>query len=458
MEEKNMIIKCSAKEHEKIEAISYCQQCNIYMCNKCDNFHNILFQSHVPYNINKNKNDIFIGICTEKGHNNKIEYFCKNHNQLCCDACIIKIKVKGKGDHKDCNICLLEEIKDLKKNKLKENINTLEELLNNIEEKINQFKLSVDKINEEKEELKLKIQKIFTKIRNIINEREDKLLLDVDTKFDKIYFNENRINEVEKLPNKIKISLERGKILEKEWNDENKLCSYINTCIDIENNIKNACDVNDILKKFTNENKDKIDFFPNEEKELNKLLESLISFGKIITNNSFILFDSKIINQNKEYIQNIKKWINNEKKIKTELLYRKTDNGDSCDTFHQLCDNKGATLILIKGKEGFIIGGYTPLSWDNNSGWKKDNDTFLFSLTNNQTFRKNVKDYNNDRSICCSKDGPNFCCLRFIKNNMSKGTFSTNCSYYINLNNIIPNNGPRDFIIEEVEIYKITYI
>ena len=30
----------------------------------------------------------------------------------------------------------------------------------------------MDKINEEKEELKLKIQKIFTKIRNVINDRE----------------------------------------------------------------------------------------------------------------------------------------------------------------------------------------------------------------------------------------------------------------------------------------------
>ena len=43
-------------------------------------------------------------------------------------------------------------------------------------------------INEEKEELKLKIQKIFTKIRNVINEREEKLLIEVDNQFNEIYF------------------------------------------------------------------------------------------------------------------------------------------------------------------------------------------------------------------------------------------------------------------------------
>ena len=95
MEENIISIKCSSKEHEKIDAISFCQQCNIYMCHKCDNIHKNLCQNHITFN--SNKNDIFTGYCKENGHFNKIEYFCKNHNQLCCDACIIKIKAKGKG-------------------------------------------------------------------------------------------------------------------------------------------------------------------------------------------------------------------------------------------------------------------------------------------------------------------------------------------------------------------------
>ena len=42
----------------------------------------------------------------------------------------------------------------------------------------------------------------------------------------------------------------------------------------------------------------------------------------------------------------------------------KSSNGDSYEEFHKLCDNKGTTLVLIKAKEGFIIGGYTIHDWD----------------------------------------------------------------------------------------------
>ena len=40
----------------------------------------------------------------------------------------------------------------------------------------------------------MNIQKIFTKIRNCINEKEDELLLIVDNKFEKEYFNK-KINK-----------------------------------------------------------------------------------------------------------------------------------------------------------------------------------------------------------------------------------------------------------------------
>ena len=45
-------------------------------------------------------------------------------------------------------------------------------------------------------------------------------------------------------------------------------------------------------------------------------------------------------------------------------MFRKSTNGDSFEEFHKLCDNKRTTLVLIKAKEGFIIGGYTTHDWD----------------------------------------------------------------------------------------------
>ena len=102
-------------------------------------------------------------------------------------GCISKIKNENFGNHKDCNVCLIEEIKDEKINKLKENINCLENLSKNINESINNLKIISEKINEDKEQLKLKIQKIFTNIRNELNNREDQLLLDIDKQFESLF-------------------------------------------------------------------------------------------------------------------------------------------------------------------------------------------------------------------------------------------------------------------------------
>ena len=112
-------------------------------------------------------------------------------------------------------------------------------------------------------------------------------------------------------------------------------------------------------------------------------------------------------------------------------------------------------MILIKGNKGFIIGGYTPLIWDNNSGYKKDNETLLFSLTNNEIYTKCKE---NIDSIYCSKNcGPHFHCLFFPEgNDLNKIELIYGCSNYINLNKIIPSFGKSD--VEEVEVYKIAFI
>ena len=206
MEHKNK--KCSFKEHKDIDAISYCQDCEIFICNKCANYHQGLFENHQITNINGEK-DIFFDICKEKNHPMKLEFFCKTHNKLCCAACISKLETKGYGQHKDCDICIIEDIKEEKKNKLKDNIKYLEDLYNNLNEAIKELKILFDKIEERKEDLKSKIQNIFTKIRTALNEREDELLLEVDNKYNDLYENENIIKESERLPNKVKLSLER---------------------------------------------------------------------------------------------------------------------------------------------------------------------------------------------------------------------------------------------------------
>ena len=119
----------------------------------------------------------------------------KTHNQLCWAACIIKIKGKGNEQHMDYDIVFIEDIKNYKKKTLKDNIQKLENFSNILEETINQLKIIFIRMKDEKEELKLNIQKIFTKIRNKINEREDKLLKEIDEQIDSLFFNGNIIKE-----------------------------------------------------------------------------------------------------------------------------------------------------------------------------------------------------------------------------------------------------------------------
>ena len=199
--------KCSNKEHKDINGISYCQICRIYMCYKCSNHHKELFFDHQVNNLD-NYQDIFIDKCKEKNHPNKLEFYCKIHNKLCCLACVSNINKEGYGQHKDCDICIIEDIKEEKKAKFKENIKEFENLSNSVTQSINRLKKTFDEINEKKEEMKIQIQKIFTKIRTEINNREDQLLSKIDKKFDNAFIKEVNIKQYEKLPKQIQKLLE----------------------------------------------------------------------------------------------------------------------------------------------------------------------------------------------------------------------------------------------------------
>ena len=277
--------KCFNKEHKE-SPICYCQDCKYYMCKKCQVLHSKLFIEHTEYTIEKNNEEIFTGFCNEKDHLDKLDYYCKNHNKLCCSGCIAKIKSKGKGQHFDCDVCLIEDIKEERNNLLKNNLKNLEELSKNIESAINELKLLFEKINQSKDDLKLKIQKIFTEIRNKINDREDELLLEIDKLYEKTFTNEDIFKEINKLPKKIKLSLDKGQLIEKEWEKENKLRALIHECINIENNLIDIQNKNEIMKKVKENMKTSIKFYPEEETDIKAFLSEILSFGNVYIDNS----------------------------------------------------------------------------------------------------------------------------------------------------------------------------
>ena len=146
--------KCSLEDHKEINAVKYCPECKVYLCNKCENLHSSFLKSHHPCELKKDS-EFFTGICKEKNHEKKLEYFCKDHNQLCCAVCITKLNERGEGQHKDCNVCYIDKIKDEKKNKLKENIKCLEELEIKFNESMASLKKLFEDIEKDKDNLKL---------------------------------------------------------------------------------------------------------------------------------------------------------------------------------------------------------------------------------------------------------------------------------------------------------------
>ena len=282
---------------------------------------------------------------------------------------------------------LLKKLNFQKKNKLKENINYLEELSFSFQQSIDKLKNIFENINNNKEELKLNIQKIFTKLRNEINNREDILLNEADNLYNNIYFDENLLKKSEKITKQIKFNLENSKIIDNDWEDKNKSLSLIYDCINLENNIKYITDINNNVTKYTSNNF-KIQF----NSDVETLINSIKNFGEITTQkleDTFeeVLMKSKII-ENKEQIKLLKDWLpyKEKEKIKCKLIYDAKRDGDSAATFHSLCDNKEATLTIITTNDGKKIGGFLSKSFNGNKGSFEDNNAFLFSLNYNEIY------------------------------------------------------------------------
>ena len=453
---KNTNKKCSFEDHKETVASTYCFVCKSYMCNKCEIFHSKFAKNHKTCNLDKDINEIFTGLCKCANHNIELEYFCKTHNELSCAACLCKIKKGDNGKHKDCEACIIEDIKDEKLSKLKENIKYLEEISNTFEDSIDKIKKFFEKINEDKEELKLKVQKIFTKLRNELNNREDELIAEIDKNFDKIYFKEEIIKESEKLPNKIKLSLEKGKMLEKE-NDDNQLVSLINDCINIENNIKYINIIQDNVKKFNVLSNIKIDFFPKEE-GVNDFLNTFKKFGKIADSNDYYLLNNSLILTKREEVDLINSWISPKNKNPYELIYQATRDGDKVEDFHKKCDNKTPILILGKTPNNYIFGGFTNVSTNyNRDEYIYDDKAFVFSLNQKKRFFSTAKSNDN----CTIQKTPRHCIIfgnggnsLQIENNIltnSKHWSNPKGSYGDNLN----LTEDKYYSISELEVFHI---
>ena len=384
--------KCSFIDHNQIDACCYCQECRVYMCNKCSTHHKGLCKNHQQLNLNNDLNNIYIGICKEENHHLRLEYYCKNHNILCCDSCITKLKKKGKGQHKDCEVSFLEDIKEEKKNKLEQNIKYLEDLSKDLDKSIQELKNICEKINNNKEALKLNIQKTFTKIRTVLNEREDELLSEVDNQYNNIFCSEDILREGEKLPEKIKISLEKCKSINNEWNDNNKLGQLITNSINIEKSINKINEINENIKKC-NLNKDDIIEFSSIE-TLDALTNKLKSFGNVKRKLKYIDINSLIL-KNEDDLKKFQGLLSSYIDLNNiQLLYRASRDGLNFESIVQKINNKSNLIFLYNTGNKRIFGIFVKTKLENieKNKYYKDEYAFVFSLDYNRIYKILIPD------------------------------------------------------------------
>ena len=259
-------------------------------------------------------------------------------------------------------------------------------------------------------------------------------------------------------------------------NDKIKECNF-----ELKEIEKNECDImkdmteiicemkkeNESLKNEINkikiENNKLKNIIDNQNNEIIKLKEQMTMLldyhNKIKKEEEYeklgIKIVSSIIKDNNEYKKTLKKWINVNKKIEAQLLYKKSRDGDQISKFHELCDNKGPTLTIFQTEDDNIGGIYTPLSWDSHTGWKNDMNTFMFNLNKLEKYKK----LKNENSIFLAKTlGPWTYCFGF-NNQMNKiqhNGININ-NYYENGVNILSNNsnGSKHFNVLDVEVFKI---
>jgi len=360
---------------------------------------------------------------------------------------------------------ILDEIKDrIYNNKiiLKENDNNL--ILNiplpskKNKEIIFELKPVIKNNNDRFEESTDLIMKLNTEINNIRTEEtanlknENKQLNEENKQIKKEIINmkneeEQLINSNEQIINDVNFLKNENTQLK---NDISFLKNEVNKLKNDNNQLKNDnIQIKDNSTRLKNENIQ----LKNEVIELKEKLNILRSWrDNLIIHN----LDSKIINDNKTYNEMLKNWINSERKIKAELLYRLSENGDNISTFHELCDNKGPTLTLFHVNDGNIVGIYTPLSWESPTSIKEKNDmdTFIFNLNKYQKYKK-IK---SDESIWCdSSFGPDTARLGCEKSMKSITHWADEINeYYDKGSEILPSNKKeKEYNLIETEIFKI---
>ena len=174
-----------------------------------------------------------------------------------------------------------------------------------------------------------------------------------------------------------------------------------------------------------------------------------------------ILIDSNILKNKEERIM-VCNWIKQNAKIKFNLLYKVSRDGDRISTFTEKVKGHLPTLILIKSKSGYKFGGYTTVEWNMTGSYtyKEDKNAFIFSVNNKQKF--NIKKGNESSAICGDPNhfafggGHDLTIWDNCTSNDNSKDYLSSISYNITSKYEL-TGGSKSFYVDELEVYQVIF-
>ncbi|KAG9297044.1 hypothetical protein G9A89_015208, partial [Geosiphon pyriformis] len=143
-----------------------------------------------------------------------------------------------------------------------------------------------------------------------------------------------------------------------------------------------------------------------------------------------------------------------------KLILRGSRDGFTPADFHRLCDDKGATVSVIKVKgTGQTIGGFNPQSWHSRNQRLNGERSFIFSLGDDKAENAILSKFVSSYGPYGGPDfGPYFGGVNIrLYGNDFKNSSHCCCQYTGHYEHALlgSENGPVYFSVEEYEVFQI---
>jgi len=333
-----------------------------------------------------------------------------------------------------------------------------------------------EKLNINNNQLFLKLKELSHEnqnniiIKNSISNSNDKRVSKSKNKNKIFNYNFNNINNINNINNNennntlfIKLKKEGNTII-----NHNKINIFINQNINTNSNSKKDLKflekAKNIVDKYSNQkninintaeinyslNQNHIKLNNDNKKNFNSICNRIISQKGNL---------SLLLNQSEQNILLYSSGFD-KNKYNLQLIYKSTINRDNIHNFHNSCDNKKNIFIMILTLENIKLGFYTSVGLSSDKKYIYDNNAFLFKLGKSEMdcFHINngeIAFYGYDDYVLYLGGDQLIIRDKFMSKASSCGMKMKN--YRINTNYQL-NNGNKNFIIKELEVYIISEI